>query len=124
MYAGFGWLNDPLLAEVQIILNGIQNKTGQVIPWTTAVPGASTNWTTVEDTRRRRNPDTFKTGKKNPNQVREPSIYPFNAGAWCGRAVCFVVVLLHSRQIPTRACCFHGWDCVTRARVKSDVNTP
>lgn len=69
--SGFGWLQDPLLMEVQQILYIVQNKSanGTVIPWTTAVPGASTNWTSVEDTRRRRNPDTFKTGKKNPNQV-------------------------------------------------------
>jgi hypothetical protein len=72
VFVGFGWLNDPLLTEVQVILDGIQNKSANAtaVAWTTAVPGASTNWTSVEDTRRRRNPDTFKTGKKNPNQVR------------------------------------------------------
>lgn len=68
---GFGWLNDPLLLEVQNILYVVQNKSanGTVIPWTSAVPGASFNWTSVEETRRRRSPDKLKTGKKNPNQV-------------------------------------------------------
>jgi hypothetical protein len=70
-FTGFGWLHDPLLEEVQVMLNAVTNKSANhtVIPWTTAVPGAATNWTSVEDTRRRRNPDVYKTGKKNPNQV-------------------------------------------------------
>ena len=41
----------------------------QVTPWTSAVPGAATNWTSEAETRRRRAPDTFKTGKKNARQV-------------------------------------------------------
>lgn len=71
--AGFGWLNDPLLTEVQVILDAIQNKSanGTAIAWTTAVPGASVNWTSIDDVRRRKNPDVFKTGKKNPNQVSD-----------------------------------------------------
>jgi hypothetical protein len=74
--AGFGWLHDPLLEEVQVMLNAVTNKSANhtVIPWTTAVPGAATNWTSVEDTRRRRNPDVYKTGKKNPNQVSGDSV--------------------------------------------------
>jgi len=56
---------------VQNILYAVQNKSanGTAIPWTSAVPGASFNWTSVEETRRRRSPDKLKTGKKNPNQV-------------------------------------------------------
>mmetsp|Transcript_56977 Transcript_56977/g.112250 ORF Transcript_56977/g.112250 Transcript_56977/m.112250 type:complete len:782 (+) Transcript_56977:126-2471(+) len=69
--AWFGWLNDPLLMEVQVIIDQVENNSanGTVIPWTSAVPGAAVNWTSQEDTARRRNPDVFKTGKKNPNQV-------------------------------------------------------
>lgn len=54
-----------------MILDAIQNKSanGTAIAWTTAVPGASVNWTSIDDVRRRKNPDVFKTGKKNPNQV-------------------------------------------------------
>ena len=47
---GFGWLKDPVLMEVQRIIDAYQLD----IPWTSAVPGATVNWTTVEDTRRRR----------------------------------------------------------------------
>lgn len=67
--AWFGWLNDPLLLEVQKMLDLIAEQTGEVIPWTAAVPGASTNWTSEAETRRRRAPDTFKTGKENARQV-------------------------------------------------------
>jgi hypothetical protein len=69
--SGFGWLKDPLLEEVQKLLNIIQSHdpNNTAIPWTSAVPGASTNWTSEDDVRRRRNPDVFKTGKKNKNQI-------------------------------------------------------
>ncbi len=39
--------------------------------WTTAVPGVSTNWTSIEDVRRRRAPDTFKTGKKDGRETEQ-----------------------------------------------------
>ena len=57
--------------EVQVIIDQVENNSanGTVIPWTSAVPGAAVNWTSQEDTARRRNPDVFKTGKKNPNEV-------------------------------------------------------
>lgn len=70
-HTGFGWLHDPLLTEMQVLLDAVANKTGEAIPWTAAVPGAATNWTSIEETRRRKNPDTNKTGKKNPNQVSD-----------------------------------------------------
>lgn len=81
-HAWFGWLNDPLLLEVQNLLYIVQNKTGEVIPWTSAVPGASTNWTSIEETRRRRAPDVFKTGKKNANQVGQYVYYQNMTELW------------------------------------------
>lgn len=64
--AYFGWLNDPLLMEVQGLLVAI----GQGdLPWTNAVPGTSTNWTSMDDVRRRKSPVTMYTGKKNPKEV-------------------------------------------------------
>jgi hypothetical protein len=70
-YLGYGWLKDPLLEEVQNLLYVIQanDPNNTEIPWTSAVPGAATNWTSEDDVRRRRNPDVFKTGKKNKNQI-------------------------------------------------------
>lgn len=67
----WGWLNDPLLLEITEIINRIENKTGQEIPWTAAVPGASTNWTSPEDMKRRVMPNLMKTGKKNNLQVSQ-----------------------------------------------------
>lgn len=67
--AWFGWLNDPLLLEVQSIVDILSVKIGRPIPWTSGVPGAATNYTSIDDARRRRGMDTFKTGKKNKNQV-------------------------------------------------------
>ncbi len=71
--AGFGWLADPLLKEVQVIIDGINagKPPSEQLAWTSAVPGASFNWTSIDETRRRRGPDTFKTGKKNKNQVAQ-----------------------------------------------------
>lgn len=60
-----------MLLEVQAIIDMAEEKSGQPIPWTSAVPGAAFNWTSVEETYRRRLPDTFKTGKKNKNQVSQ-----------------------------------------------------
>jgi hypothetical protein len=71
IYLGFGWLNDPLLLQVQKLIdlgNAVSNDT---IGWTNAVPGPSVNYTSIADTRRRHTPDTFKTGKKNRKQVAQ-----------------------------------------------------
>lgn len=67
--AWFGWLNDPLLSEVSAILAEVKAKTNVTVPWTSAIPGAAVNYTSIYDTRRRRTPDTFYTGKKNKNQI-------------------------------------------------------
>jgi hypothetical protein len=67
--AWFGWLNDPLLAQVTPLLAKVKALTNQTIAWSTAVPGAAINYTSFADTRRRRSPDTFYTGKKNKNQI-------------------------------------------------------
>jgi hypothetical protein len=64
----FGWLNDPILVAVANILV----RMGQPIDtWTTAVPGVATNWTSIKDVKRRRAPDTFKTGKKKSTEVNQ-----------------------------------------------------
>lgn len=57
------------MSEVQGIINVIAAKTGKVIPWSSAIPGVAYNYTSIEDARRRRNVDVYKTGKKNLNQV-------------------------------------------------------
>ncbi|RYH18302.1 hypothetical protein EON65_27325 [archaeon] len=67
--AWFGWLNDPIMTEVQHIIDILSAKIGKKIPWSTAIPGASINYTSIEDTRRRRTADTFKTGKKDTMEV-------------------------------------------------------
>lgn len=71
--AWFGWFHDPILENVQKLLDIVAVKTdGNVtIPWTTAVPGTSTNMTTIADTRRRFAPTTTYTGKKNRNQASQ-----------------------------------------------------
>ncbi len=74
-FVGFGYLNDPVLSVVQSMINVIEAKTGQPIGWTSAMPGPATNWTSIPDTRRRRNRDTYKTGKKNPKQVSQYVYY-------------------------------------------------
>jgi hypothetical protein len=73
-HAGYGWQNDPLRIEIDKLLLVVQNKSANhtVVPWTNSVPGGAFNWTTIEETRRRRQNDVFKTGKKNPNQVGDP----------------------------------------------------
>lgn len=66
----FGWFNDPVLTEVQKIINLVTAKNASlVIPWTTAVPGASSNWTSPADVKRRMAPDTLRTGKVNTKNV-------------------------------------------------------
>jgi hypothetical protein len=69
--AWFGWLKDPLLLLVGEILATVGAATNSTIPWTSAVPGAANNYTSIADARRRRSPDTMKTGKKNKNQVSQ-----------------------------------------------------
>ena len=60
-------MKDPLLSEVTYLI--AQNNLTDLAKWTDAVPGASTNWTSVSDTARRKLPNVMKTGKKNPNEV-------------------------------------------------------
>jgi hypothetical protein len=72
MCAGYGWLNDPFRMEIDKLLTVVATKSANhtVVPWTNSVPGGAFNWTSIEETQRRRQNDVFKTGKKNPNQVR------------------------------------------------------
>jgi hypothetical protein len=79
--AGYGWLNDPFRMEIDKLLTVVATKSANhtVVPWTNSVPGGAFNWTSIEETRRRRQNDVFKTGKKNPNQVRSVVIYDVSA---------------------------------------------
>jgi len=67
--AYFGWLNDPILTELQTLLNVVQQKTNMSIPFSTAVPGSVSNDTSIEDVRRRRASTTVRTGKSNTKMV-------------------------------------------------------
>lgn len=80
--AWFGWLHDPLLEEVQLLLDIIEMKTGEVTPWSTAVPGAAVNYTSIDDARRRRANDLQFTGKKNVNQVGQYIRYSNMSSYW------------------------------------------
>lgn len=66
---GFGNVADPLLLGVSAIIAQLEAKSGQDIPWTASVPANSWNWSSYEDVVRRRMPDVYKTGKKNPHQI-------------------------------------------------------
>jgi len=70
--AYFGWLNDPVLVMVQNMMLGMNQS---VDGWSTAVPGAATNWTSIDDTRRRMNVVVQKTGKKNKKEVARYEYY-------------------------------------------------
>lgn len=79
----FGWLNDPLLLQIQGIIDIVVNNTNLTyVPWTSAVVGSLPNYTSIEDTRRRRQRDTLKTGKKNPKQVGEYIRYQEMTHTW------------------------------------------
>jgi hypothetical protein len=69
--ADFGWLMDPVLMEAQFLSDLVSEATGEYIPWTSAVAGAVTNYTSIEDARRRKTRDTLRTGKKNIKQVMQ-----------------------------------------------------
>lgn len=62
LVSDFGWLNDPILNFVLYLLIYMEAPPETISSWTTAVPGVATNWTSIEDVRRRRAPDTVKTG--------------------------------------------------------------
>jgi hypothetical protein len=66
VFIDFGWLNDPLLVTTKNLLIALNQSTDT---WNTAVAGVATNWTSIEDVRRRRSPDTFKTGKKDGRET-------------------------------------------------------
>lgn len=45
----FGWLNDPILLQIQQIINDVKiERPNATIPWTSAVPGPTTNWTSAD----------------------------------------------------------------------------
>ena len=69
--AYFGWLNDSILLEVQSVLDLLPVEKFGKIPWTSAVPGATVNWTSIEDRRRRRGPDVLLTGKRDASEVAQ-----------------------------------------------------
>lgn len=70
--AYFGWLNDPVLLEVQKLLDILELKMpGEEVPWTSAVPGITINYTSISETRRRRGMDILHTGKRDTKQVSQ-----------------------------------------------------
>ena len=71
----FGWLNDPVLLEVQAILDMVAKKTNMTIPWSSAMPGSVTNYTSIEDTRRRCGKTTMNTGKKKLSDAGQTILY-------------------------------------------------
>jgi len=73
--AYFGWLNDPVLTELQNLLNIIQQKTNTTIPFSTAVPGSVSNDTSIAEVRRVRAPTTVRTGKENTKLVGNLLVY-------------------------------------------------
>ena len=67
--AYFGWLNDPILMEVQKMLDLVAKETNITIPFSTAVPGSVSNDTSIESVRQRRGRTTLQTGKSDAKQV-------------------------------------------------------
>lgn len=90
----FGWLNDPILDFVLTLMVASEQPEDVIAGWTTAVPGVAANWTSIDDTRRRRAPDTVKTGKKNGKEVNQYVRYENQLSQW----VC--VVPMESQQAP------------------------
>lgn len=82
--AWYGWLNDPILLEMQSIFDKMleKNPGSDPIPWTSGVPGIAFNHTSVHETRRKSAPDTFKTGKKNPHQAFQYVKYENMSSVW------------------------------------------
>lgn len=71
----FGWLNDPVLMEVQVILDLVTAKTNVTIPWSSAVPGSVNNYTSIADARRRSGKTTMNTGKKTLSDAGQTILY-------------------------------------------------
>lgn len=94
MILDFGWLNDPILNFVLMLLieSGADEQT--ISEWTTAVPGVAINFTSIEDTRRRRAPDTVKTGKKDGKETNQYIRYANQITQW----VC--ILPMDSEQAP------------------------
>ena len=90
----FGWLNDPILNFVLEILYATDADDDAINGWTTAVPGVAVNWTSIDDTRRRRAPDTVKTGKNNGLETNQYIRYENQTSQW----VC--IVPMESEQAP------------------------
>lgn len=76
----FGWLNDPILVEVQMLLNAM-NKSD--VPWSTSVPGVASNYTSVEDANRRSGGEVVqKTGKRDAKEVGKLVTYHNQTIQW------------------------------------------
>ena len=114
LFTGFGWQNDPMRVEIDRVILAVQNKSanGTVIPWTNSVPGGAFNWTSVAETRRRRQNDIFKTGKNNPHQVGQYVMYQNMTEMWS----CVVPVLsqntsdyIEGVQFPACSYFQHDW---------------
>lgn len=71
----FGYPKDDLLVAMVPIIQALSQKLQKELAWSVAVPGAAVNYTSLQDAQRRRNLDTMKTGKHNPNQVSQYVTY-------------------------------------------------
>ena len=58
-----------MLVEVQNVLNLLAAKTNVTVPWSTAVPGASYNYSTIDSARRMKHSTTMKTGKNDATKI-------------------------------------------------------
>jgi len=80
--AYFGWLSDPILLEVLQVIKKIEADYNTTIPWSIAVPGVATNYSTTAETKRRKGPSKFKTGKKNIREVNKYVTYQNETSMW------------------------------------------
>lgn len=84
------------MKEVQVIIDKINAKSdAPPILWSSAIPGAAINYTSIEDTRRRRGKDSFKTGKKRSTEVGQYVKYQNMSTLW-------VCVMPTNSQDPTK----------------------
>ena len=55
------------------MLDLLEQKTNVTVPWSTAVPGASYNYSSVDEVRRKKHTTTMKTGKNDVTQIGQVS---------------------------------------------------
>lgn len=78
----FGWLNDTILVEVANLLKAAGADQYTIDHWSTAVPGCANNYTSEADAKRRKGPDTFRTGKASGKEVGQYVRYMNMTSQW------------------------------------------